>query len=42
MKVPYQHASVETAVMVDTFAPLEVSEAARALDDPDYLESWHT
>jgi homogentisate 1,2-dioxygenase len=30
----------ETAVMVDTFAPLMVSEAARASADPAYAWSW--
>ncbi|HET9077718.1 MAG TPA: homogentisate 1,2-dioxygenase [Acidimicrobiales bacterium] len=30
----------ETAVMVDTFAPLDISEAARTGSDPDYPWSW--
>ena len=30
----------ETAVMVDTFAPLELGEAAVAVDDPAYPWSW--
>ncbi len=30
----------ETAVMIDTFSPLAVSEAARAASDPDYPWSW--
>ncbi len=30
----------ESAVMVDTFAPLELGEAARAVEDPDYPFSW--
>ncbi len=30
----------ETAVMVDTFTPLEISGAARAGADPDYPWSW--
>ena len=30
----------ETAVMVDTFAPLEISAAARAVADADYPWSW--
>ena len=30
----------ETAVMIDTFAPLGVSDAARAAADPDYPWSW--
>jgi homogentisate 1,2-dioxygenase len=30
----------ETAVMVDTFAPLEISDAARAVADIDYPWSW--
>lgn len=32
----------ETAVMIDTFAPLALSEAAREVDDPDYLATWRT
>jgi len=32
----------ETAVMIDTFAPLMVSEAARAASDPEYLTTWLT
>ena len=30
----------ETAVMIDTFRPLQVSEAARSISDPDYARSW--
>jgi homogentisate 1,2-dioxygenase len=30
----------ETAVMIDTFTPLEVSDEARATADPDYPWSW--
>ncbi len=30
----------ETAVMIDTFAPLQVSDTARAASDPDYPWSW--
>ena len=30
----------ETAVMIDTFAPLAVSDAAREVSDPDYPWSW--
>jgi homogentisate 1,2-dioxygenase len=30
----------ELAVMIDTFAPLLLAEAARACDDPDYAWSW--
>jgi homogentisate 1,2-dioxygenase len=30
----------ETAVMIDTFAPLEISEVARSVADPDYPWSW--
>ena len=30
----------ETAVMIDTFAPLGVSDAARAAADPDYPWTW--
>jgi len=30
----------ETAVMIDTFAPLQVSETARSASDPDYPWSW--
>lgn len=30
----------ETAVMIDTFAPLDVSDAARAVSDPDYPWTW--
>ncbi len=33
-------ATAETAVMIDTFSPLRVSDAARAASDPDYLLSW--
>ena len=30
----------ESAVMVDTFAPLELGEGARAVEDPDYAWTW--
>lgn len=30
----------ETAVMIDTFSPLEISEAARRSADPEYPWSW--
>jgi homogentisate 1,2-dioxygenase len=30
----------ELAVMIDTFRPLRLTEAARAIDDPGYLRSW--
>ncbi len=30
----------ETAVMVDTFSPLGVSQAARQIADPSYVTSW--
>ena len=30
----------ETAVMIDTFAPLDISTAARSVSDPDYPWSW--
>jgi homogentisate 1,2-dioxygenase len=30
----------ELAVMIDTFKPLRVAEAAVALDDPEYPKSW--
>jgi homogentisate 1,2-dioxygenase len=30
----------ETAVMIDTFSPLELSDAARSVADPGYLGSW--
>jgi homogentisate 1,2-dioxygenase len=30
----------ETAVMLDSFSPLEISDAARASSDPDYPWSW--
>lgn len=30
----------ETAVMIDTFAPLQVSDTARSVSDPDYPWSW--
>ena len=33
-------ATNETAVMIDTFAPLLVSDAARRISDPSYLSSW--
>lgn len=32
----------ETAVMIDTFAPLALSAAARAVADPDYVTTWRT
>lgn len=31
----------ETAVMVDTFRPLELGEAGRAVDDGAYAQSWN-
>jgi homogentisate 1,2-dioxygenase len=33
-------ATDETAVMVDTFRPLELGPAALEADDPDYPWSW--
>jgi homogentisate 1,2-dioxygenase len=30
----------ETAVMVDTFRPLELGEAAEACEDPAYAWTW--
>ncbi len=30
----------ETAVMIDTFSPLLVSDTARSIADPDYPWSW--
>jgi homogentisate 1,2-dioxygenase len=30
----------ELAVMIDTFAPLQLAEGARACDDPDYPWTW--
>jgi homogentisate 1,2-dioxygenase len=30
----------ETAVMVDTFAPLELGEGGLAAEDPSYAWSW--
>ncbi len=33
-------ATEETAVMVDTFAPLEISDVARSISDPAYPRSW--
>jgi homogentisate 1,2-dioxygenase len=30
----------ETAVMVDTFAPLDLGEAAEASEDPAYAWTW--
>jgi homogentisate 1,2-dioxygenase len=35
-----QTATGELAVMIDTFAPLELSAAARAISDPAYPWSW--
>ena len=35
-------ATNELAVMVDTFAPLRVSERALDCEDPDYPRSWLT
>ena len=32
--------TAETAVMIDTFRPLAVTDAARAVSDPDYPWSW--
>lgn len=31
----------ETAVMLDTFRPLHVTDAARSIADPDYWRSWN-
>jgi len=31
----------ETAVMIDVFAPLRLSEAALSVSDPTYATSWH-
>lgn len=30
----------EVAVMIDTFRPLQISDDARAVSDPDYVQSW--
>jgi homogentisate 1,2-dioxygenase len=30
----------ELAVMLDTFRPLQVTETALAVSDPDYITSW--
>jgi homogentisate 1,2-dioxygenase len=30
----------ELAVMIDTFKPLKVTEAAMAIDDGKYYKSW--
>jgi homogentisate 1,2-dioxygenase len=35
-----REATDELAVMVDTFAPLALADAARACDDPDYPWTW--
>ena len=35
-----QDATGETAVMIDTFAPLGLTDTARAASDPDYPWSW--
>ncbi|MEO1064485.1 MAG: cupin domain-containing protein [Actinomycetota bacterium] len=35
-----QDRTEETAVMIDTFAPLAVTDAARAVSDPAYPASW--
>ena len=35
-----QAETAEVAVMVDTFRPLGLSDAARAISDPDYPWSW--
>ena len=32
----------ETAVMIDTFSPLGLSEVARRVDDPAYVATWRT
>ena len=32
----------ELAVMVDTFAPLKMTDAARAMEDTNYHYSWNT
>lgn len=36
-----QDRTAETAVMVDTFRPLHLTEAARRIADPDYWRSWN-
>lgn len=33
-------ATEETAVMIDTFAPLQLSAAARSVSDPAYPWTW--
>ena len=33
-------ATDELAIMVDTFAPLEIAETALAFEDPSYYRSW--
>ena len=33
--------TAETAVMIDTFRPLGVSDTARSIADPDYWHSWN-
>ena len=33
--------TAETAVMIDTFRPLGVSDTARSIADPDYWRSWN-
>lgn len=35
-----QKETLELAVMVDTFRPLHITEAAQGLEDPSYLRSW--
>ncbi len=36
-----QDRTAETAVMVDTFRPLHLTDAARRIADPDYWRSWN-
>jgi len=28
-------------VMIDTFHPLKIVQAAHKIEDPDYMYSWH-
>ena len=35
-----QKETLELAVMVDTFAPLQVTKQAVGIDDPTYWKSW--
>ncbi|MCS7074025.1 MAG: homogentisate 1,2-dioxygenase, partial [Bacteroidia bacterium] len=32
--------TLELAVMIDTFKPLQVTKTALQIEDPDYLTSW--